>query len=160
MEVDILADGSLDLEEEWLERLDVVVVSVHSRFNLPEKEQTERILAAVRHPEVNILAHPTGRIINERDPFPFDLDAVFEACAEHSVAVELNAHPSRLDLKDTHLIRAKEKGAKVVISTDAHRVGELDLISYGVEQARRAWLGVDDVINTWPWKKLLAFLSA
>ncbi|MCL7978804.1 MAG: DNA polymerase/3'-5' exonuclease PolX, partial [marine benthic group bacterium] len=160
MEVDILAEGDLDLEEEWLERLDVVVVSVHSRFNLPEKDQTERILAAVRHPHVNILAHPTGRIINERDPFPFDLDAVFEACAEHSVAVELNAHPSRLDLKDTHLMRAKEKGAKIVISTDAHRVGELDLISYGVEQARRAWLGPADVINTWPLKKLLGFFSA
>lgn len=160
MEVDILAEGELDLEEEWIERLDVVVVSVHSRFNLPEKDQTERILAAVRHPHVNILAHPTGRIINERDPFPFDLDAVFEACAEHSVAVELNAHPSRLDLKDTHLMRAKEKGAKVVISTDAHRVGELDLISYGVEQARRAWLGTDDVINTWPLKKLLGYFSA
>jgi DNA polymerase (family 10) len=160
MEVDILAEGELDLEEEWIERLDVVVVSVHSRFNLPEKDQTERILAAVRHPHVNILAHPTGRIINERDPFPFDLDAVFEACAEHSVAVELNAHPSRLDLKDTHLMRAKEKGAKVVISTDAHRVGELDLISYGVEQARRAWLETDDVINTWPLKKLLGYFSA
>ncbi|MCL7972453.1 MAG: DNA polymerase/3'-5' exonuclease PolX [marine benthic group bacterium] len=160
MEVDILAEGDLDLEEEWLERLDVVVVSVHSRFNLPEKDQTERILAAVRHPHVNILAHPTGRIINERDPFPFDLDAVFEACAEHSVAVELNAHPSRLDLKDTHLMRAKEKGAKIVISTDAHRVGELDLISYGVEQARRAWLGPADVINTWPLRKLLGFFSA
>ncbi len=141
MEVDILADGALDLEEEWLEKLDVVVVSVHSRFDLPEQEQTERILAAVQHPQVNILAHPTGRIINQRDPFAFDLDAVLEACAENGVAVELNAHPSRLDLKDTHLMRAKEKGAKVVISTDAHRVRDLDLMSYGVEQARRAWLG-------------------
>jgi DNA polymerase (family 10) len=160
MEVDILADGSLDLEEEWLERLDVVVVSVHSRFNLPADEQTERILAAVKHPQANILAHPTGRIINERDPFPFDLDAVLEACAKHDVAVELNAHPARLDLKDTHLMRAKEKGAKVVISTDAHRVAELDLRHYGVEQARRAWLEANDVINCWPLKKLLAFLSA
>jgi len=159
MEVDILADGSLDLEEEWLEKLDLVVVSVHSRFNLPADEQTERILAAVKHPQANILAHPTGRIINERDPFPFDLDAVLEACAKHDVAVELNAHPARLDLKDTHLMRAKEKGAKVVISTDAHRVAELDLMSYGVEQARRAWLEADDVINCWPLKKLLRFLS-
>jgi DNA polymerase (family 10) len=159
MEVDILADGSLDLEEEWLEKLDVVVVSVHSRFNLPEKEQTERILKAVRHPQANILAHPTGRIINEREPFDFDLDRVLEACAKHDVAVELNAHPARLDLKDTHLMRAKEKGAKVVVSTDAHSVTELDLMSYGVEQARRAWLGTDDVINCWPLKKLMRFLS-
>ncbi len=159
MEVDILADGSLDLEEEWLEKLDLVVVSVHSRFNLPENEQTERILTAVRHPQVNILAHPTGRIINERDPFPFDLDAVLEACATNGVAVELNAHPARLDLKDTHLMRAKELGAKIVISTDAHRVQELALMSYGVEQARRAWLTVDDVINAWPLEGLLAFLD-
>jgi len=159
MEVDILKDGSLDLEEEWLEKLDVVVVSVHSRFELPEKEQTERILAAVQHPQVNILAHPTGRIINRRDPFAFDLDSVLEACAENEVAVELNAHPSRLDLKDTHLMRAKEKGAKVVISTDAHRVQDLALMSYGVEQARRAWLEPGDVINCWPLGKLLAFLA-
>ncbi len=159
MEVDILADGSLDLEEEWLQRLDVVVVSVHSRFDLPEAEQTERILAAVRHPQVNILAHPTGRIINEREPFAFDLDAVLDACRENGVAVELNAHPARLDLKDTHLMRAKEKGVKVVISTDAHRVPELDLISYGVEQARRAWLEPADVWNAMPLAELLAVVS-
>jgi DNA polymerase (family 10) len=159
MEVDILADGSLDLEEEWLEKLDVVVVSVHSRFELPETEQTERILAAVQHPQVNILAHPTGRIINRRDPFAFDLDAVLEACAENSVAVELNAHPSRLDLKDTHLTRAKEKGVKVVISTDAHRISELALMSYGVEQGRRAWLETGDVINCWPLEELLVFVG-
>jgi len=159
MEVDILADGSLDLEEEWLEKLDLVVVSVHSRFNLPAEEQTGRILAAVRHPQVNILAHPTGRIINEREPFPFDLEAVLDACVENGVAVELNAHPARLDLKDTHLMRAKEKGAKVVISTDAHRAPELDLMSYGVEQARRAWLETGDVINAWPLKDLLGFLG-
>ncbi len=159
MEVDILSDGSLDLEEGWLEKLDVVVASVHSRFELPEEEQTERILAAVRHPQVNILAHPTGRIINQRDPFAFDLDEVFDACAENGVAVELNAHPARLDLKDTHLMRAKEKGAKVVISTDAHRVQDLALMSYGVEQARRAWLEPGDVINAWDLQKLLSFLS-
>jgi DNA polymerase (family 10) len=159
MEVDILADGSLDLEEEWLEKLDLVVVSVHSRFNLPAEEQTARILAAVRHPQVNILAHPTGRIINEREPFPFDLEAVLDACVENDVAVELNAHPARLDLKDTHLMRAKKKGAKVVISTDAHRAPELDLMSYGVEQARRAWLETGDVINAWPLEALLEFIG-
>ena len=159
MEVDILADGSLDLEEEWLERLDLVVVSVHSRFDLPEAEQTDRILAAVRHPQVNILAHPTGRILNEREPFAFDLDAVLDACRENGVAVELNAHPARLDLKDTHLMRAKEKGVKVVISTDAHRVPELGLISYGVEQARRAWLGPADVLNALPLTELLDVIA-
>ena len=131
---------------------------MHSRFELPEQEQTARILAAVQHPQVNILAHPTGRIINRRDPFAFDLDAVLEACAENRVAVELNAHPSRLDLKDTHLMRAKEKGAKVVISTDAHRVQDLALMSYGVEQGRRAWLEAGDVINCWSLEELLGFL--
>jgi DNA polymerase (family 10) len=134
-------------------------VSVHSRFNLPAEEQTARILAAVRHPQVNILAHPTGRIINEREPFPFDLEVVLDACVENDVAVELNAHPARLDLKDTHLMRAKEKGAKVVISTDAHRAPELDLMSYGVEQARRAWLEPGDVINCWPLEELLVFVG-
>jgi DNA polymerase (family X) len=159
MEVDILADGSLDLEDEWLERLDLVVVSVHSRFDLPEAKQTKRILEAVGHPQVNVLAHPTGRILNERDPFAFDLDEVLDACAEHGVAVELNAHPARLDLRDTHLMRAKEKGVTVVISTDAHRVAELDLISYGVEQARRAWLEAGDVLNTLPLGDFLKAIS-
>jgi DNA polymerase (family 10) len=159
MEVDILADGSLDLEDEWLEKLDLVVVSVHSKFDLPEEKQTERILTAVSHPSVHVLAHPTGRLIGKRDPFDFDLDAVLDACAEHSVAVECNAHPARLDLKDTHLMRAKERGVKVVISTDAHRPAELALMSYGVEQARRAWLEARDVLNTFPLDDLLEALT-
>ena len=159
MEVDILTDGSLDLEDEWLEKLDLVVVSVHSKFELPEKKQTARILKAVSHPSVHVLAHPTGRLIGRRDPFDFDLDAVLDACVENGVAVECNAHPARLDLKDTHLMRAKERGAKVVISTDAHRPAELQLMSYGVEQARRAWLEAGDVLNTLPLGKLLKALE-
>jgi DNA polymerase (family 10) len=159
LEVDILADGSLDLEDEMLARLDLVVVSVHSRFGLPPAEQTARNLAAVRHPAVDVLAHPTGRLIGRREPFDFDLDAVLRACAEHRVAVELNAQPDRLDLKDTHLMRAKELGVKVVVSTDAHSPAGLDAMRWGVEQARRAWLGPADVLNTLPLPDFLAAIG-
>ncbi|MDH3457482.1 MAG: PHP domain-containing protein, partial [Gemmatimonadota bacterium] len=159
MEVDILRDGRLDLEDEFLERLDVVLVSVHSLLDLPPAKQTARILAAIRHPAVNILAHPTGRQINRRDPMQFDLEEVLQCAAEHDVIVELNAHPDRLDLKDAHVIRAKELGLRVVISTDAHRVGDLDLMRYGVDQARRAWLTKDDVVNTSSLKRLLETLQ-
>ena len=160
MEVDILRDGSLDLEDEMLERLDLVVASIHSYFGLPRDEQTARVLRAVGHPEVNILAHPTGRLINRRAPIELDIDEVLKAALEHDVAVELNAQPDRLDLKDTQLMRARELGVKVVISTDAHRTDELDLIHYGVEQARRAWLTPSDVLNTLPLDQLLEALGA
>ena len=146
-EVDILVDGSLDQDAEMLDQLDVVVISVHSRFDLPPDEQTGRIIKAMAHPAARILGHPTGRLINVRDPMEFDVDAVLQAAVEFDVAVELNAHPNRLDLRDTHLMHAKELGAKIVISTDAHRTDELDLVQYGVDQARRAWLEPGDVLN-------------
>jgi DNA polymerase (family 10) len=156
MEVDILKDGTLDLEDEMLDQLDLVVVSIHSFFNLPQTEQTERVLKALKHPQVNVLAHPTGRVINRRDPIQLDIDEVLRVAAELGVAMELNAHPSRLDLKDTHLMRARELGVKIVISTDAHRTAELDLMRYGIEQARRAWLEPEDVLNTLPLNDFLA----
>lgn len=155
LEVDILAEGGLDLEDEMLQQLDLVVVSVHSRFDLPARRQTDRILNALQHPAVDILAHPSGRIINRRAPFEFDLDEVLHCAKENRVAVELNAHPERLDLKDSHLILARELGVPVVISTDAHRSGHLDLMHYGVEQARRAWLTKENVLNTLPLKQFL-----
>jgi DNA polymerase (family 10) len=154
-EVDILADGTLDLEDEMLEELDLVVVAVHSRFDLPAAEQTARILAALQHPQVDILAHPTGRLINRRPPFEFQLDEVLHCAKENGVVVELNAHPARLDLKDTHLMLARELGLRVAISTDAHRVQDLDLMHYGVEQARRAWLAKEDVVNALPLEDFL-----
>ena len=160
MEVDILRDGSLDLEDEMLEQLDLVVASIHSYFGLPREEQTGRVLRAIGHPEVNVLAHPTGRLINRRAPIELDIDDVLQAALEHDVAVELNAQPHRLDLKDTQLMRARELGVKVVISTDAHRTDELDLIHYGVEQARRAWLTPSDVLNTLPLAELLETVGA
>ncbi len=158
-EVDILADGTLDQDDDVLEELDLVVVSVHSRFDLPAAEQTARVLAALRHPHVDILAHPTGRLINRRPPFELQIDEVLDCAKENGVLVELNAHPERLDLKDSHLMLARELGLKVAISTDAHRARDLDLMHYGVEQARRAWLSKADVVNALPLKELLHQLA-
>jgi DNA polymerase (family 10) len=160
LEIDILRDGSLDLEDEMIERLDVVLVSVHTLLDLPASAQTKRILKAIEHPRVHILAHPTGRIINRRDAVAFDLDEVLQAARQHGVAVELNAHPHRLDLKDTNLIRARELGIPVVISTDAHHTRDLEFMHYGVEQARRAGLEPRHILNTRPLPELLRFLDA
>jgi DNA polymerase (family 10) len=157
--VDILADGTLDTEDEALAELDLVVIAVHSRFELPAAAQTERLLKAIQHPLANIMAHPTGRIINRRDPFDFALDEILACAAEHGVAMELNAHPHRLDLRDIDLMAAKKRGVKIVISTDAHSIADLSLVPYGVEQARRAWLEPDDVLNTLPAEDLLAALA-
>jgi DNA polymerase (family 10) len=159
MEIDILRDGSLDLEDELIERLNVVLVSVHTLLDLPAVAQTTRILTALQHPRVHILAHPTGRLINRRDPVAFDLDEVMHCAKERGVALELNAHPHRLDLRDTHLIRARELGIPIVISTDAHTTRDLDYMRYGVEQARRAGLEAGDVLNTRPLPELQRFLT-
>jgi DNA polymerase (family 10) len=134
--------------------LDLVLVSLHSRFDLPAEQQTARVLKALEHPEVNVFCHPTARYINRRKPVEMDLDAVLRRAAELGVAVEHNSNPQRLDLKDSHLKLARELGCKVVINTDAHRVGELDLMRYGVEQARRAGLEAGDVLNTLPFDEL------
>ncbi len=148
VEIDILKDGSLDMPDEILAELDVVVVSVHSFMDLDRKTMTDRVIRAIQHPEVDILAHPTGRRINKREPFELDMEAVLGAAAEHGVAVELNANPNRLDLSDVHVHRAKELGIPVVISTDAHSPRGLDDMRFGVEQAQRGWLGPGDVLNT------------
>ncbi len=159
-EVDIMADGTLDQDEDVLEELDLVVVSVHSRFDLPAAEQTARVLTALRHPHVDVLAHPTGRLINRRPPFDLQIDEVLDCAKENGVVVELNAHPERLDLKDSHLMLARELGLKVAISTDAHRARDLDLMHYGVEQARRAWLSKADVVNALPLTEFLQLLRS
>lgn len=159
MEIDILRDGSLDLEDELIERLDVVLVSVHMLLDLPVAEQTRRIITALEHPRVHILAHPTGRLLGKRDPIAFDLDDVLQCAKERGVAVELNAHPHRLDLKDTHLIRARELEIPIVISTDSHHARDLDYMRYGVEQARRAGLEARHVVNTRSLEDLQGFLS-
>jgi DNA polymerase (family 10) len=159
MEVDILADGSLDMDDESLERLDLVVISIHSKFDLTRAQQTKRMTRAIEHPLTDIVGHPTGRIIGRRDPIELDLAEVLDCAAENHVAMELNAHPNRLDLRDTELMEAKKRGVPIVISTDAHHVDELGLMVYGVEQARRAWLTPDDVLNARPPDELLKVLG-
>jgi len=159
MEVDILADGSLDLPDEWLERLDIVVVAVHSRMGMPQTKMTDRVIKGISHPGVHILAHPTGRIINRREPVRLDMDAVLEAAAELGVAVEINAQPDRLDVNDVHAMRARELGVLIAIDTDAHSVGDLRHMAYGVSQARRAWLEKRNVLNAMPLTRLEKWLA-
>ncbi len=148
LEVDILRDGSLDMTDEVLEALDAVIVSVHSLMDMDKATMTDRVIRAMQHPSVDIVGHPTGRLLGRREPFELDVEAVLQAASELDVAVEINANPNRLDLNDVHARRAKELGVKVVISTDAHSVQRLDHISYGVDQARRGWLDREDVLNT------------
>lgn len=158
-EVDILADGSLDLSDDLLDRMDVVVISVHTQFNLTRAEMTRRITRAMQHPRVHILAHPTGRLINRREPYPVDVEALVKVASDYGVMLELNAQPHRLDLRDFHLQMAREAGVKIVISTDAHRTGELDFMRYGVDQARRGWLETSDVANTYPLERFVKLLE-
>ena len=150
IEVDILADGDLDLSDDVLAQMDVVIASVHSVFNQESAKMTERLLKAVENPNTSIIGHPTGRLQLRRDAYDFDLDAVLNAAAKHKVAMELNSYPDRLDLNDVHLRQAKQRGVKIVINTDSHHTSHLDKIRYGILQARRAWLTKDDVLNTLP----------
>ena len=153
IEVDILADGTLDLSDSVLEQMDIVIASVHSHFNQTPLEMTDRLLKAIHTPNTSLIGHPTGRILLRRDAYGFDLDAVLRAAAQKKVAMELNAYPDRLDLCDRHLRRAKELGVKIVINTDSHHTTHMEKIRYGVVQARRAWLTKDDVLNTLPAAK-------
>jgi DNA polymerase (family 10) len=148
IEVDILEDGSLDLPDSILKELDLTVCSVHSKFNLPRNKQMERIIRAMDNPYFNILAHPSGRLINERPPYEVDMEGLIKAAKERGCLMEVNAHPDRLDLADIHCRLAKDMGVKLVISTDAHSVNDYDLIRFGVWQARRGWLEKEDVLNT------------
>ena len=151
IEVDILKDGSLDLPDAVLADLDLCLCALHTALDLDEETQTERVLRALDNPHVHVLAHPTGRRINERPPIEIDLDRVMEAAADRGCVLELNAQPERLDLSDVHCRRAKELGLPLVIGADAHSTDGLDVLRYGVDQARRGWLEADDVLNTKPW---------
>jgi DNA polymerase (family 10) len=157
-EVDIRPDGSLDLDDATLEALDLILVSVHSAFDLSEREQTRRVLRAIRHPAVDILAHPTARLIGRRGALRLDLEQVAHVAAEQGVFVEVNAQPDRLDLDDVAIRTALGAGATLVISTDAHAVAELGFMHWGVDQARRGWAGPAQVLNTRPLRELLTFL--
>jgi DNA polymerase (family 10) len=158
IEVDIRKDGSLDLEDDVLAQLDVVVASVHSYMNMERAAMTDRLLAAIENPYTQILAHPTGRLLLRRDSYEYDFEKILEAAKRNGVVVECNAAPERLDLKDVYLRMAKDRGVRVVISTDAHSARGLGAMHYGVSMARRGWLEKRDVINTLPLDKFLAAL--
>jgi DNA polymerase (family 10) len=158
-EVDIRGDGTLDFPDEILRQLDLVLVSVHSRFKMSREEMTARIVRAVQHPLVHLLGHPTGRLIGERGAYELDMEAVLTAARAAGVAVEINASPSRLDLNDLHARRAKELGVPIAIDTDAHTIGHLDYMRFGVSVARRAWLTPEDVLNTRPEKDFVSWLT-
>jgi len=153
IEVDILADGSLDLSDSVLEQMDIVIASVHSAFNQSPVEMTDRLLKAIENPNTSLLGHPTGRLLLRREAYSFDFDAILKAAAKKKVAVELNAYPDRLDLGDRNVRLAKEHGVKIVINTDSHHTSHLDKIRFGILQARRAWLTKEDVLNTLPISK-------
>jgi len=150
IEVDILAEGDLDLSDDVLAQMDIVIASIHSVF---DQDQTERLLKAISNPNTSILGHPTGRKQLVRDSYKFDMHAILTAAAKHKVAMELNAYPERLDLNDVNLRQAKQHGVKIVINTDSHHTSHMEKIRYGVQQARRAWLTRDDVLNTLPAQK-------
>lgn len=159
IEVDILEDGSLDLADEELEKLDLTICSVHSKFNLSAEKQTERIILAMDNPYFNILAHPSGRLINERAAYQINMEEIMRAAKQRGCFLEINAHPDRLDLNDHHCRMAKEMGLKLAISTDAHSTQGFQNIRYGIDQARRGWLSKDDVINTRKVGDLLKLLN-
>ena len=150
IEVDILADGDLDLDDSTLAQMDIVVASIHSRFDQPLEQMTDRVLRALENPHVRILGHPTGRLVLKREPFALNLDRILRRAAELGVAVEHNAAPARADLNDLNLRLAKQHGCSIVVDTDAHATEELDQMRYGITQLRRAWLTAPDILNTQP----------
>jgi DNA polymerase (family X) len=159
IEVDILKDGSLDLPDSSLSKLDIVVAAVHSYFDLPRKAQTDRVVRALENRHVSILAHPTGRLIGEREPYDIDMDRVISAVRQASCYLEINAEPDRLDLNDLHAHAAKLAGVKLAVSTDAHSINAFQYMRFGIDQARRAWLTPNDVLNTRPLAELRKLLT-
>ncbi|HLQ09977.1 MAG TPA: DNA polymerase/3'-5' exonuclease PolX, partial [Ktedonobacteraceae bacterium] len=159
-ECDILRDGSLDFSDETLASLDFVVASIHSLFNLPPEEQTQRMLRAIANPYVDIIGHPTGRILLGREGYTLDIDAIIDAAAEQGVCIEINAHPSRLDLDWRYLHRARDKGMKIPVDPDAHSIDGLDVVRYGINIARKGWLRPADVLNTLSTRAIQAYFRA
>ncbi len=160
IEVDILKDGSLDLSDKDLEQLDIVIASIHSYFRLNREDQTRRLLRAIENPHVDIIGHLTGRMLNKRSGYDFDLERILRAAAQNRKVLEINAHPSRLDIDEQVARRAVSLGIKVAINSDAHNLTEMDLLRYGVFNARRGWVEAADVINTWELKDILAYFQS
>jgi DNA polymerase (family 10) len=159
IELDILEDGKLDLPDSVLKQLDLRVCSIHYKFNLPRQKQTERILRAMDNPYFNILAHPSGRLINEREPYEVDLEKVMEAAKERNCFLEVNSQPDRLDLTDDACRLARDMGVGLAISTDAHSASDLAFMHLGVGQARRGWIEASEVLNTRPLKEMTNLLQ-
>jgi DNA polymerase (family 10) len=159
-EVEILADGRLDFPDEVLAKLDIVTASIHTSLRQTRDKVTARLLAAIENPHVDVIGHPTGRMIGTRDAADLDMEAIFAAAARHGVALEINAHPERLDLNEAHARRAVEVGCLLAINTDAHRPEHLGLRRYGVGIARRGWVPPEMVVNTWPLDHVLDWVRA
>ena len=159
IESDILPDGALDYEDALLERFDFIVASVHSRFNMSEREMTRRLVRAIEHPSSTILGHLSGRLLLEREGYPVDIDALTEAAAAHDVAIEINANPHRLDIDWRHLRSARDRGVKIALNTDAHRIEGLDHLHFGIGAARKGWLRREDIINTLDTGAIAAYFA-
>ena len=158
-EANIMADGSIDISDDVLSKLNYVIAGVHSRMKMNKKDMTERIIKAMRNPNIDIIAHITGRIIGRRDEYEIDFDEILQIAKETGTILEINANPSRLDLKDTNIRKAKEANVRMIISTDAHQSDQMDFMKYGVSQARRGWAEKGDIVNTWETKKLLSLFK-
>ncbi|MCJ7731612.1 PHP domain-containing protein, partial [Candidatus Bathyarchaeota archaeon] len=156
-ECDIKSDGSMDYSDEVLEQLDWVVASIHIGMQRDEETITSRIIDAIHNPYTRVIGHPTGRLIQKRNPYEVNLDKIFEAAAEQKVFMEINCSPSRLDLRDVDARRAKEAGVKLTLGSDAHSVAQMEFLPLGVSVARRGWLEPEDVVNTWGLEKVLGF---
>ena len=152
--MNVLPDGSLDYEDELLERLDWVVASVHTSFRMPEAEMTQRMVTAIEHPLVDAIGHPTGRMLGRREGYALNLDRVIDAAARTGTFLEVNANPNRRDLDDVYARAAARAGVRIVIDSDSHGVDTLVNLRYGVATARRGWLTAADVANTLPWAEL------
>jgi DNA polymerase (family 10) len=155
IEVDVMKNGKLFLQNHLLKKFDLVTFAIHSHFDLDKEKQTDRILRAMENEYVHIFAHPTGRRINKREPYDFDFEKVMRKAKEKNIFIEINAHPERLDLNDINAKKAKEIGVKFSISTDAHSIGEMDYMDFGIWQARRGWIEKGDVVNTLPYKEFI-----
>jgi DNA polymerase (family 10) len=158
-EANILNDGSIDIDDETLKKLDFVIAGVHSNFKMPKEKMTERIIKAMKNPNVDIISHPTGRIIQRRDEYQIDFEKILKAAKETNTILEINSYPDRLDLNDINIKQAKEIGVKMVINTDSHNKDHMKFIELGIAQARRGWAEKEDIINCWPLEKLLKFLK-
>jgi len=158
-EANIMPDGSIDIKDEALAKLNYVIAGVHSQLKMPKEKMTERIIRAMRNPNVDIISHPTGRLLQKRDEYEIDFDKILKVAKETKTILEINSYPDRLDLKDTNIRKAKEAGVKMAINTDAHSIDQLHVIEFGIAQARRGWAEKKDIINCWPLEKLLNFFK-